>query len=373
MGTVITNSGTQITMEEVDGQLTLQELYEEVACPDYTDSWRVKLIEACGKLARQGWGILPCLHELSKSNNNSLSKAAKIALGKIDPGAPLLSSAKSPELLATTTVDRTYTEQTNRVSKQFPYQTATGVTIWKTLEVKKVTITEEGSELADGVRVSGNCYFCGKTMIFTESLRQCTETIAGPDKQGRKRLYCTHCLRNDYYKVRHIRNTLMLSFRGIIGYYYYCFHQIPKNAFMWLSDLEAYINLHVKVGIQNPLFRYDPESLLWFVDFSKVGIKPRQMPLSFVLDTVADILAAFNLHENVREASTATLFNKFREAIVDFHNHRRRPNNQRILVPTLYGCGIPHETALNKAIPVNWLRDFTPAHMTDNFKKGYKA
>lgn len=376
MGTVILNSGTSVVMEEVDGQATLQQLYEDVANEHYTDSYRTRLIAAWGKLKRQGWGILPYLHELTKSTNNKLVTAAKDAIKLIDPGTPSLDGINkdlttfSPKVVSgssssgSPTGTRYNNNNYNRREKEFPVQNG-HCTVWKKLERKKVAFTEVpvNGDLSEGTRVSGTCCFCEKNTLFPKNLRKASESIAGP-----KRLFCNFCLRNEFYKMRHRKHVLLMSFRGVIAYYYYCFHLVPKTATMYMMDLESYINLHVRLGTQNPLFRYDPESFLWFVDFSKVGNKPRQMPLDFVLETVVSILAGFDLYNNVKDASPAQFFQKYKEAITDFHHHRRRPAGQRILTPTLYGCGIPHETSVTKAIPINLLRNFTPGQLIENYK-----
>src|SRR5438270_9936958 len=90
MGTVILNSGTSVLLEEVDGTASLQQLYEDVACEHYTDNYRSRMIGVWGKLKRQGWAILPVLHELTKGANEKLAKSAQEAIKLIDPGAPTL-------------------------------------------------------------------------------------------------------------------------------------------------------------------------------------------------------------------------------------------------------------------------------------------
>jgi len=180
-----------------------------------------------------------------------------------------------------------------------------------------------------------------------------------------KRLFCNFCLRNEFYKLKYLKNTLVMSFRGIIGYYYYCFY---SKTHTWINELWAFINLHEKIGLENPLFSYDTETFCWFVDFSKVGNKKGQMPLDYVLETTVAILASLNMYENVKGCSPSTIYGKYRDAIVDFHHHRRRPEGQKILVPTLIGCSIPTTNLNNptdRAIPVNMLKNFTINSMVE--------
>jgi len=361
MGTVILSSGTRLSVEEVDGEATLLQLYEDVACEHYTDSYRTRMIDVWGKLGRQGWGILPVLHELTKGKNERLAAAANSAIKKIDPGAPTIGKDVTT---TTSTSSVPHRRPSDYSDNRFPVQSGHS-TVWKKVEKKNVAFTEVqvGNDLSEGTRVSGTCFFCEKNSVYPKNLRKISELIVGP-----KKLFCNFCLRNEFYKLRHQKHVLLMSFRGVIAYYYYCFHLSPKTSAMYMMDLEGYINLHVRFGKQNPLFRYDPESYLWFVDFSKVGNKPRQMPLEYVLETVVGILSTFDIYNNAKDVSPAQFFQKYREAITDFHHHRRRPKSQRILTPTFYGCGIPHETNLGRAIPVNMLRNFTPNQLVESYK-----
>jgi hypothetical protein len=394
MGFVIIDSGTRIHVDEVESEVTLSQLFTDVVCEHYTEVYRIKCIKAWGKLNRNGWAILPVLHELTKSSNKKLSEAAGEAIKKIDPGAPTISTISTdrnqknghpngcsckdcypqgyPESLKPKATKSNLATLGSSVSRnKFQVQDGYGQTHWKDLEIKKVTITDipvKNGDLAEGTRVTGVCNFCGKHATFSKNLRQANKVIVGD-----KSLFCNFCLRNEYYREKEARNTLMLSFRGIIGYYYYCFHQVPKISTMYMQEIEAIIALHVKVGTQNPLFRYDPESYIWFVDFSKVGNKRQQMPLNYVLETVVDILCTFNLYENAKETSPATLYNKYKEAIVEFHHHRTRPAGQKILLPTLYSCGIPYETVGKTVIPISFLRNFVPNHMVETATKKGKG
>jgi len=373
MGTVIINSGTQMHIEEIEGNsVTLQQLYEDVVCENYTDTHREKCIKGWGQIGRHGWAILPVLHELTKGKNERLAKAAKEAIRKIDPGAPNITGRSDVSPAYTPAKSLANENRVNEITgksgitgrrekERFPVQNG-HMTVWKTPEVKKVIVTEipVKHSLAEGTRINSSCCFCEKQSMFTDKMRSISHTMTG-------KLYCNFCLRNEFYRVRHSRHTLVMSFRGVIAYYYYSFH-MAKSCSMFMSEIESYITQHVRFGTQNPLFRYDPESYLWFVDFSKVGTKNRQVPLNGVLESVVDILASFNLYENVRDCSPAQFFGKYKEAITDFHHHHRRPPNQRILTPTLYGCGIPQETVANRAIHANLLRNFTPGHLIENYK-----
>ena len=147
-------------------------------------------------------------------------------------------------------------------------------------------------------------------------------------------IYCTFCLRNGFDTKD---NVLGLSFRGIFGYYYYVFYKKQKK--MWFSEIEDKINAHSKIGMQNPLFQYDPESYMWFVDFMKVGQGKRQIPIEKVLTTIQNILECFQLSDKIPNIKMTVLLDKYKDAIQKFHTQRKRPDDKKLLIPTLTGCG----------------------------------
>ena len=177
-----------------------------------------------------------------------------------------------------------------------------------------------------------NCHFCGKQTKLYPINCKINQRLSGHD-----RFFCNFCLSNDY-QTKNNRNVLIMSFRGILGYYFHQCFDVPHRR-MWLSEIKDYEHAHVQAGIQNPLFKYDPESLLWFVDFAKVGKTKKKIKVEEVLKTVLNILSCFNLFQ-VPELRLYKFFNKYKEAITNFHNHRFRPANKRILVPTFIHCGL---------------------------------
>jgi hypothetical protein len=215
---------------------------------------------------------------------------------------------------------------------------------------------------------------------MTASSRRFTEKLSGPD-----RFYCTFCLRHRFNQ-RDSRHILILSYRGIIGYYYQAFYAMSKKVNMTISEIWDYVNLHAKVGTQNPLFLYDPESFLWFIDFTRVGSSPRKMPIKDVLGSAAEILMSFALHENIKDIKPHKMYLKYEEAILKFYRQRSRPANMRILSPTLrltgageYSgevlpkTGYPTTTAANdsKRIPIDETRNFLPQVLNEAMCKKY--
>lgn len=359
MGLVTTTNGSQVPCDEVEGTISLKELYEYVQNTQYTSGFRVDCIKACGKVGRGAYGILMYLHDLAAGANKTLAEAAKETIRKIDPGMPDFGSpASSGNTKATIS-------QPKSKELTFSRTNANGGTVQQKLERQKVKIAAfgESDDLSEGTRVYATCNFCDKTTILAKNILGFNKSVVGEGK-----MYCTNCLRNGMYRPRISRNTLMLTYRGIIGYYYHCFHLAGKSPPMYLHDIQGYIDLQQKFGQNNPLFRYDPETYIWFVDFSRVGTGKRQVPVEHILETIVEQVAALNLYEVIKESSPAALYNKYKEAIIEFLHHRRRPPNAKLLCPTLYSCGVPHDNNLGKAVANETLKRFTPYQMVDNFK-----
>ena len=197
------------------------------------------------------------------------------------------------------------------------------------LEVKLVPVKKnpDDKELAD--KIYYECMFCGKKVGLYPYQRGLCEKLSGPD------FYCSFCLRNNFH-TKNKHNILILSFRAVIGYYYTTFYVNARK--MYYSEIEDYINCHVKVGLENPVFSYDPETMLWFVDFSKIGKGNKKITINDVLKTIVNILACFNLNDNLGNNKSSVFFEKYKESIEKFYASRWRPEGKKALIPTLQGC-----------------------------------
>jgi len=197
------------------------------------------------------------------------------------------------------------------------------------LDVNLVPVEKhpEHGELAD--KIYYECMFCGKRVGLYPQERNVCEKLSGDD------FYCVFCLRNNFY-TKNNRNILILSFRAIIGYYYYNFYLNGKK--MYFSQIEDYISAHVKVGLKNPIFNYDPDTMYWFIDFSKVGRGNKKIKINDVLKTIVNIGACFNLDANLCNNRSAVIYERYKEAIEKFYSSRWRPQGKKILIPTLQGC-----------------------------------
>ena len=158
------------------------------------------------------------------------------------------------------------------------------------LDVNLVPIEKksENGELAD--KIYYECMFCGKRVGLLPQQRNLCEKLSGED------FYCTFCLRNNFYNKNN-KNILILSFRAIIGYYYHTFYLNTRK--MYYSQINDFITTHAEIGLNNPVFYYDWETMLWFIDFSKIGRGNKKIKIGDILQTLKDILICFNLDDNL--------------------------------------------------------------------------
>jgi hypothetical protein len=120
---------------------------------------------------------------------------------------------------------------------------------------------------------------------------------------------------------------------------------------MYLSQIRDLIEIHAATGLENPVFSYDPDTFMWFVDFSKVGKGKRKLSLDDVLLTTETILECLNARLDPQ--SLENLMGRFKKAIVKFYKNRHRPIHQKQLIPTLKGIGNLKDEE------IEWTRHFT--------------
>jgi len=373
MGHVILPTGSTVFVEELNGSVNLSQLVTEMKCDDYTASYRISVIAALGKLSKNAVAAVPYLKELilkpgGTANEKLLAEAADQAIKRIED-----TSGKT-ETYGPNRVDNHTTRHNNYAGSYNTGYTAnnySGTVTPTTSSVKKpdinkVEFTEiKDDKLHEGLKVYCRCNFCEKMTMVNRHQQKFSDKLGGVD-----RFFCNFCIRNDYYH-RCNNNVMVLTYRGILGYYYYSYYAAPKSPTMHLIDIQDYLELHVRIGVQNPIFRYDPETFCWFIDFSKIG--KRKMPVESVLQTIIEQLACFNLYENVREASPMKLYHKYQQAVMEFNQHRARTNGDKVFAPTLFGCDIPnHCSAGVRALPVDILQSFLPMNLVDNNKNTHR-
>lgn len=201
------------------------------------------------------------------------------------------------------------------------------------------------------------CGLCQKRVGLYSIERDLCEKLAGDGL-----FYCSFCLRNKF-NTRNNRDLLIMSFRGIVAYYYeYLYKEKGELTF---SQVQDYVTLHRKTGLQNPVFHYDDESMLWFVDFARVGRGRKKLRLTDVFRTTINILACFNMAQLVPGANLSKMYEKYREAIDKFSSNRYRPEGRWLLVPTMFGCStaVYSATSKKKAFDYEASREFSSLKM----------
>lgn len=222
------------------------------------------------------------------------------------------------------------------------------------MKIQQINISGFSNDLdqAFNARAHLLCEFCGKSTTISPLSRILV------DKLSKKNLdFCSFCIRNDLTS-RNNRHTLILSFRSVFGYLYYHDYKIKKKT-LFFSQLEDLISSHEKAGLTNPVFKYDPETFLWFINFEKVGATGRKIPVVEVHKTILNILACFNLYETVTNFRLHLFYKKYAEAIDDFYKKRSRPVGKTILSPTFHQCGVIE----TKDLPLEKTREFNPKDM----------
>jgi hypothetical protein len=200
------------------------------------------------------------------------------------------------------------------------------------IELSPIAPASSG-ELSDNLYLE--CCFCGKTSGFYPRMRKLCERLSGPD------FYCDFCLRHGFNRQSN-RNILIVSFRAIVGFYYYDLYRCSTAGVkdLYLSDIEDYVKSHIATGLQNPIFIYDEDTMLWFLDFEKIGRGRKKVRVGEVLRTVVDILSCFDIYLHYPSLNMHCLYDKYREAIEKFYCQRYRPDNRKECVPTFASCGV---------------------------------
>ena len=168
------------------------------------------------------------------------------------------------------------------------------------------------------------CEFCKKPI---KSLEEHNISVSLEDKS----LYCTFCIRNRFNN-KDSKNVLIISFRGIIGYLYHLKYA-TKNRKIHLSQLKDMIYCHMSVGLKNPVFNYDPETYLWYIDFNRIGRGRKKLDFDLVHAHLDKILKCFDLSSEHHEM----VFEKFEKSLIQFYEKRQRPKNKKMLIPTMKG------------------------------------
>lgn len=205
----------------------------------------------------------------------------------------------------------------------------------ETLKIHDVSIKpskeDTGNELSKTFYRS--CSFCEKLVrVSSFNFKSCINL-------GGKKFFCPFCLRNNM-NFRSSRHVLVLSYRAIIGHHYYkSYLKNHGGTKLWVNQIRDQIRKHERVGLRSPVFSYDPDTYLWFVDFARVGKDNHKAPYEEVMETAMTILRCFNLGNIYGQWAFNNAWTKYDKAIKLFYQQRKRPKNKRMLIPTLRGAG----------------------------------
>ena len=208
--------------------------------------------------------------------------------------------------------------------------------------------------------------------LFETELRELQRLVEGEGERlaGPGRLYCPFCLRHEYYKRKISKHVMVFSLRGIIGYYWHAFNVVPRTSTMYGHELSELLDHHVRLGQLNPLFKYDPETFCWFIDFSRVGRSKRRLSITDIMATVTQMVMAFDMYSILRDAKPHLYWKKLNEGIRRFYKLRQRPPRSRVFAPTLLNCGLPADeptTPSSKVVNADYVRGFIMAATKDEY------
>jgi len=199
------------------------------------------------------------------------------------------------------------------------------------MNVSKINLKKLPSQYSGELSqfIFSKCCFCEKRCKLPAAIFRNLSKLSGDAE-----FFCSFCIRNGL-NTKNSKDFLILSFRAIIGFYYVEKYLNQKVNKVWLSQIEDLIESHKKEGLNNPVFSYDEETMLWFINFGKVGDSKKKIPLEEIKKTIKEILDNLKVEEAFSKASVEIVEQKYYQAIELFYSKRYRPNNKRILIPTL--------------------------------------
>lgn len=180
-----------------------------------------------------------------------------------------------------------------------------------------------------------NCNFCNKIVsVDSSNLKSCLQ-LSGDS------FFCPFCIRNNFHH-KLSKNILIMSYRGIIGYYYWELYRFDNISKMWYTDILNLVDQHIFVGLENPVFYYDPSTFLWFLDFNRIGIGKKKAPIVEVKKAAQQILQCFRLNNRINTHAEDKMWDKYDQAIDLYYKQRKRPKDRKMLIPTLAGVASFH-------------------------------
>lgn len=176
-------------------------------------------------------------------------------------------------------------------------------------------------------RILTKCTFCYKTCHIDSNLFANLHWLAGKEK-----FFCGFCIRNNF-DTKANKDVLVLTFKNVFNYFYQQNHLNKKK--MWMCEIKDIIEDHRNVGLRNPVFYYDEESMNWFVNFSRVGSVKRKMSLEGVKKTIYEIVDSLKIGVYTKGVEEKVIRRKYLDAIDLFDEKRYRPKGRKVLSPTI--------------------------------------
>lgn len=106
---------------------------------------------------------------------------------------------------------------------------------------------------------------------------------------------------------------------------------------MWVSEIKDLAIKHKEVGLKNPVFYYDEESMSWFINFARIGETRKRINIEEVYKTTISIIDSLKIRNILSKSEEDALKKKYLDAIELFSKKRYRPKNKRILSPRIGG------------------------------------
>lgn len=350
IGNIILPTGETVNSKEIEGSINLSHLVNDLT-EDYSVTYKLSIIKALESLGKYAKDALFSLKEILKNNGNSVV-ADQRRLGEASQSAikVIESAIKKPDPPPT----MGYGGYNNGYNNGYKNPGVSSSVSANKITVSKIVFEEINEDFEEGNKVYHRCSFCEKLTMVSPKQKQFSNFLAS-------KFHCFFCLRSNYYqKTNH--NVMILSYKGIIGYYYYSYFIAPKTtSSMYGTDIEEYVKKHIQVGLMNPVFNYDPDTFSWFIDFSKVSKK--KIPIENIYKTIISQLAIFDLLENMPGISEKKFFDKIKDAVSQFYSKRTRVGNNNVFVPTFLDCDIPFIVNDVKPIPLELLQNFNPQNL----------
>ena len=156
-------------------------------------------------------------------------------------------------------------------------------------------------ELSD--TICYECQFCNKIIFLDENAHRMSDRLSGDS------FFCSFCIRHGFSTKSN------------------------RDVHMYISQIRDLIEVQAITGLDNPVFSYDPDTFMWFVDFTKVGRGKKKLSLEDVTTTIDSILDSLEVDIHITESDI--LKDRFVESTKKFYSNRYRPINQKQLIPTL--------------------------------------